>query len=358
MTTRAKTASRVAGIKALRQPLRPLDQELANDRELGAKVSENAARVKAKLGAFAAKKTYAEPRRDLLQDRDIFEEIQRSLRTGHKVRLTSRSPGPVIGGGKTFITTKTSHRLEKEEHHRLKEGRSIGIIRRKVPVHLTDWKAIERIDRRRRKRGELEKVIWVPHWDRTGHLLKGFAWSMAVWERAGAVMTVNIGESVIEAAGRDARGFATHMRERMKRELRAVSNEIGFERPEFFFVVEASELGRPHLHGGITLPQDPQQHRAIRDALYRASHGRAGGAKRTGREIDLRTYETPAIWANYAAKWARGSAERVQGRVFAASTGVRVLGKAWYDLMRRTEGEIGGHQPDDDLIAPLASNRT
>lgn len=134
----ARISARVAHLKALKQPLRPLDQELVNERELSAKVSENAARVKAKLGAFTAKKTYDDPRRDALQDRDIFEGIQRSLRTGHKVCLTARSPGPVIGGGMRFITTKTSHWLEKEELQRIKEGRPIGIIRRQVPVHLTD----------------------------------------------------------------------------------------------------------------------------------------------------------------------------------------------------------------------------
>lgn len=115
---------------------------------------------------------------------------------------------------------------------------------------------------------------------------------MAVWERRGAVMTMNLRESVIEAAGRDPRGFVGHMRERIRRELHTASDQASCDPPEFFFGVEASELGRPHLHGGIIVPQDQQKQRAIRDALYRASHGRAGAANRTGREIDLRTYET------------------------------------------------------------------
>ncbi|MDP2259940.1 MAG: hypothetical protein Q8J89_09515 [Caulobacter sp.] len=284
----------------------------------------------------------------MIADRDIFEEIQLSLRKGHAVRLTSKSPGVVIGEIDTLRTTQTSHRIQKEEQARIKAGHPIGIIRRRLPVLLADWAAIKKVDSARRRRGEIEKVIWVPHWDRTGHMLKGLAWSMSVWEAGGSVLTVNIADSVIEAAERDRRGFASHMRERLQRELRATSQRIGCNTPEFFFVVEASELGTPHLHGGITLPPDGVSRSAIRMALFEAAYGKGASLKRTGREIDLQDFRTPAKWANYAAKWWRGSADRLDGRVFAATSGVRAIGKAWYERMRRTEALIGGHEPEDD----------
>lgn len=351
----SRLKAKVAKLKAKKAPLRPLDQAVANDRELSAQVAENADRVKAKLGALRAENAYADPRRDPLVDRDVFEEIQSSLRHGHHVRLTSRTPGAVIVGGDAFKTTKTSHWIEKAERARIKAGKPIEVIRRAVPVHLETWKAIERVDRSRRRRGNLEKVLWVPHWDRTGYMLKSLGWSMAIWERGGVVMSVNMADAVIQAAQRDQRGFAAHMRERLKRELRAASIKFGFEVPEFFCVVEASDLGVPHLHGGILAPTGEHHRKAVRDALYVASHGKTNKAERTGREVDLKSeYLTPAIWADYAGKWWRGSADRLEGRVFAATTPVRAWGKAWYERMRRTEAKIGGHETEDDVFARLA----
>jgi hypothetical protein len=347
--TNANLQAKAAAKKAAKAPLRPLDQSLANEREQSTKVMENAVRVQARLRAALAENAYAPPRRDDLADRDIFEEIQRSLRGGHQVRLTGKAPTPVNKGVRG-IAKNTSDRINQEEVERLRGGLPIGIVRRRIPVHLDDWKVIDIIDRARRQRGELEKTIWIPHWDRTGDHLKSFAWSMAIWENNGAVMTVNIAPAVVEAADRDGRGFAVHMRERLRRELNKASIKAGYAVPEFFFVVERTELGKPHLHGGITLPDLPPHRQAVRDALFYASHGRELGRKRTGREIDLQPYRTPAIWANYSAKWVRGSRARVDGSVFAATTRVRALGKDWYERMRFSGDLISGHEANLDLI--------
>jgi hypothetical protein len=285
-TTPTRLKAKVAALKAARAPLRPLDQAVANDRELSAKVSENASRLRDKMAARAAKNAYEPPRNDPLADRDIFEEIQRSLRRGHVVRLTSRSPSPVISGIDPLKLSNSADRIRREEKARIKAGEPPGIIRRRLPVHILDWEAIDKIDRARRAKGEVEKIVWVPHWDRTGHMLKTFAWSMAVWERAGAVMSINIADNVIAAAQRDRRGFAAHMRERLKRELSITATRTGFDAPEFFFVVEASQLGRPHLHGGITLPTNEGHRKAIRRALFEAAYGKARRTKPTGREVE------------------------------------------------------------------------
>ncbi len=73
-----------------------LDETLANERERALEVGQNSDRIVEKLKARSSGKVHVNPRADPLQDRDIFKEIQASLRAGASIALTARTGGAVM----------------------------------------------------------------------------------------------------------------------------------------------------------------------------------------------------------------------------------------------------------------------
>jgi hypothetical protein len=303
----AKKTKKLLAIKMSGRGLIPdIDTAIANEKEQGLRVRENDARMKAKLAASASEKVFIPPRRDALADRDIFLEIQASLQAGASIRLTGTM--------------------------------AAGVIRRRTPIHVNEWKKIKAQDMKdNRLHRQLEtwiKTMWVPHWDHTGDSLKSLAWGGAMFKAKGRALTLRLGPEVIRAAGADRQGFAVHMRRRLTRKLKRASEKAGCSIPEFFFIVEDTDVTEVHLHGAILIPDDPAVYKLIRQALAEA--GGEWPRARSGRQVDTPELETPLRWINYIHKWRLGSALRLQGNTFAATNGIRSLGRAWYQNARAT----------------------
>jgi hypothetical protein len=296
-------AAQISAIKTRKHPIRTLDREIGNERELSLRVRANSYRITERLKALRAKKTYQPPRRDDLADRDIFQEIQDSLQHGMTVRLSARS--------------------------------APSVVRRTYPLHQTELNRIRSEDRRNIKAGKLEKTLWVPPWTRTGGRLKAFAWAMTMHEAGARAMTAHIAPKTIEAAKRDKRGFARHIRERIQRELRTRLMGTAVPMPEFFFVVERSTFGREHLHGAIQCGDDETTIRLIREAIYSGCGFRK--AKRSGREVDLRLLFNPARWTAYIAKWHEGTSIDLGDSIFSATSRLRKWSKDFYTYARDNE---------------------
>lgn len=320
--------SRASKILAVRRRasgrLSDMDMDIAKDRERGLEVAQNEARIKERLRASASGKVHRSSRNDELQDRDIFQEIRGSLKAGASVRLTAKS------------------------------GR--GVIKRRTPIHDPEWNKIKAEDRKEKKAHKTSdtwvKTMWVPHWDHTGDLLKGMAWGIAVHERGGRTLNLNLGPKVIDAARRHEQGFATYMRRRISSHLKGAATQLGLPAPDFFFMVEDSDLGKVHLHGGILLPDDKKARDAFRAALMAAGGEWRGG--RNARQLNTVEMETPVRWAGYINKWRLGTAVRINGRTFAATNGIRSMAKDWYQTARAT-GEVlrSGPQYRDTGIIDL-----
>ena len=289
--------------------------EIANAKERALQVNENDARIKAKLAASVSGNVHAAPRRDALADRDIFQEIQGSLKAGATVRLTGRM--------------------------------GCGVIRRKVPVHFQDRKKILAQDRKEKRTHQTSdtwiKTMWIPLWDHTGDMLKALAWGVVTMERGGRALTLRLGPEVIAAASDDPKGFVHHVRRRIAHQMTKVSTTHGIERPEFFFIIEDSDLTEVHLHGAILCPDDPRVLKSVRDGLRKAGGQWRGGG--SARQLDMPKLETPLRWVNYIGKWRLGSALRLDGKTFAATQGLRAEAKHWYGQART------GHQ----LLKPGSS---
>jgi len=298
------------------------DMVFAKERERALEVTQNDARMKERLRASASGKVHRASRNDELQDRDIFQEIRDSLRAGASVRLASKT------------------------------GR--GVIKRRTPIHAPEWTKIKAEDRKEKRNHKTPdtwiKSIWVPHWTHTGDHLKGMAWAIAIHERGGRTLNLNLGPEVIEAARGDRLGFAVHIRRRITRHLKPVAARLSLPVPDFFFMVEDSDLGDVHLHGGILLPHDKHARDAFRAALMTAGGDWRGG--RNARQLNTQELDTPVRWIAYISKWRLGTAIKIQGRTFAATNGVRTMAKDWYQTARAT-GQVlrpGSHYLDTGII--------
>jgi len=182
-------------------------------------------------------------------------------------------------------------------------------------------------------------------------MLKALAWAMVLYEYGGRTLNLNISEAVVNAAHGDPRlTFAQYLRERIKRELTKSLKPLGVACPDFFFAVESTELGKTHLHGAILSRHETTFDGVIREALFHAMSGKK--VMRTGTEVHLDELVTPAKWVNYCAKWWRGSAFDPEGRVFAATSGLRSVARDWYVEARRDEGPLTGHDRVDDGLLP------
>ena len=318
--------SKKAKILAVRRSasgrLSDLDMDIAKERERALEVSQNEARLKDRLRASASGKVHRTSRNDELQDRDIFQELRDSLKAGASVRLAART------------------------------GR--GVIKRKTPIHYPDWTTIKAEDRKEKKNHKTHdtwvKTMWVPHWDHTGDHLKGLAWAIAMHERGGRTLNLNLGPEVSEAGRRDQQGFAVYMRRRITRRLKIVANRLALPVPDFFFMIEDSDLGAAHLHGAILLPNDKRAYNAFRTALREAGGDWRGGS--SARQLDTRELDTPVRWIAYISKWRLGTAFKVQGNTSAATNGVRSMARDWYQTARAS-GQVlrpGSHYLDTGII--------
>lgn len=279
-----------------------LDKVVANEKEFGLRVAANAVRVNAKLRARSSGKMFQSPRRDPLADRDIVEHLQRSIEAGASVRFGSRE-GPLV------------RRLP-------------------TPMHQANWKVLSAEDRKTKNRlkptDSWVKAMWLPHPDHTGDMLKALSWGCSMSGVGARSLTLHLGDEVIDAAKADPLGFVRHIQMRIARELkRAFRSVKGAVLPEYFFTVEDTDLGRPHVHGGIQLPNEDRAYlRIVREALKKA--GGNSHHRETGRQLHMPELETPARWVNYLSKWVLGSAVRHDGGHFAATNGIRRQGRAWY----------------------------
>lgn len=324
---------------------RELDRQLSNQREFGARLQENAAYVRARLRACWANNTYVAPRRNLIADRDIFEEIQRLLRCGDVVRLTKRTPAPVIGEkDRSKHHISYAKQLLANERRRVQRKLPLDVERRVLPIFEATWDVIDRINKQRRRRGENERTFWVPRWVDTGPMLKAMSWGMVCYEGGGQVLNLNPTELVLRAAHADPRQSpARHLRERVRRSL---AQEFGAEAPDFFFTLERPVLNVAHLHGAIMAPCGKFPTSRLRNALYRAVTDAAH--VRSATDVHMVDLDTPVKWIDYCAKWVRGAQDRSDASPFAATSGMRKRAKNWYEDARSTEIPIPGHLGSPD----------
>lgn len=291
-----------------RRELSP-DQVLANEKEAWLRVFANDLRVKAKLKTRLSGKIFEPPRRDPLADRDIVKHIQRSIQAGATVRFSGRE-GPLVW-------------------------------RIPTPMHQANWNVIDAENRKAKKKlkpaDSWIKTMWLPHPDHTGDMLKALSWGCSMSGPAARSLTLHLGDEVIMVARADPVGFVRHMQIRMAKELkRAFRSVDGAVLPEYFFTVEDTDLGRPHIHGAIQLPNEDRAYLdVVREALKKA--GGKSHHKETGRQLHMPELETPARWVNYLSKWVLGSAVRHDGGKFAATNGIRRQGRAWYVKARAGE---------------------
>lgn len=271
-----------------------LAKEFERERAKSAATRQKSERTKRRLRDRSSGKPTPAIRRDVEFDELLFKGILASLAEGEPVRLTSRK-GPGV----------TDYRHQK-----------------------------------RRRREDIQNphhAFHALHWDHTGDRMKALAWGLALKERSGRTMSLHLSDSVIAMAEESKLGFAAFLRERIKRKLRHYLGQEGTPLPDFFFMVETKPGTPVHLHGGIMVPEAPDSEALVRKAL-KAAGGDWGSS---GRQLDLRPFTSVIGWVRYVSKWQLTTALHLRDKnIMAATSGLRVLARAWYERARSTEDVI------------------
>lgn len=166
-----------------------------------------------------------------------------------------------------------------------------------------------------------------PSWERTTEIIKAIYSHRAVTEAGGHSFSLNLGPDVIAAAEADAKGFADYVRRRIDRELkRKFGRSIGV-----WFVVEITDKGRPHLHGGLTI--NANEIDAATKALAKAG-GKWANEHRAERQVDIRV-RTDDEWPLYACGNLSRTGKKISGSLLAKSRDLTRLARQLYEADRK-----------------------
>lgn len=146
-----------------------------------------------------------------------------------------------------------------------------------------------------------------PRWDEADELLKATFFHREIAKHQAISFTLNLSPEIAAAAKADPSSFTVHVRRRLARSLKKT---FGHPVP-FWFAIDISRHGRPHLHGGIAVSHN--QLGRLTEALRRA--GGTWAAKR-GKEhqVALGT-RLDDEWPRYATKAIRPQAQAQFGKM-------------------------------------------
>jgi len=186
-----------------------------------------------------------------------------------------------------------------------------------------------------------EAKVVVPHWEKATLPMRMFAMASSAGAAGARDFTLHLNEAVLAfALGGDGTSFAKRMLRRMKDALAAEFGAVGLFPPDFFFQVEQATGQAPHLHGVVIIGPDP---RAL--ALTRDACGKAGGtpwktSPHINTQVDIGGLPEPVGWVSYITKFREVTKSSIGANTFAATMGIRSMGKAWYQAMRASGGVV------------------
>jgi len=184
-----------------------------------------------------------------------------------------------------------------------------------------------------------DPMIIVPHWEKATLRLRMLGMSVAAGKRGGRDFTLHLNEAVMASAlSGDGKSFAKRMHRRLKDKLASAYGAAGLPSPDFFFQVERGRGEAPHLHGVIIIPDDSPL-TLLREALRQAGGDPWKRARHVATQVDIGELTEPVGWVSYITKFAEITKEDVGDNTFAATFGMRAIGKDWYQRARMT-GEL------------------
>lgn len=165
-----------------------------------------------------------------------------------------------------------------------------------------------------------------PSWERTTEIIKAIYAHRAVSETGGHTFSLNLGPDVIAAAEADAKGFADYVRRRLDRCLK---RKFG-RNVDLWFVVEITDKGRPHLHGGLTI--NANEIDAATKALAKAG-GKWANEHRAERQVDIGV-RTDDEWPLYACGTLSSTGKKISGSLLAKSRELTRRARQLYEADR------------------------
>ena len=179
-----------------------------------------------------------------------------------------------------------------------------------------------------------EPMIVVPHWEKTTLPLRVLAMSVGAGKLGARDFTLHLSDDVLDyALGGDGQSFAKRMLRRLKDSLALEYGKVGMTPPDFLFQVERGRGEKPHIHGVIIAPDDMPLVR-LRAALRKAGGDPWKKTPHVPTQVDIGELPEPVGWVGYIIKFAEITKKDVGDNTFAATLGMRAIGKDWYQRAR------------------------
>lgn len=182
----------------------------------------------------------------------------------------------------------------------------------------------------RDKIDEEEHRLWphvkpFPPWRDTHDELKAIYYQRVLAEGgATCTFTVNLSQDVLAVGSARTESFMKFVQERLARHLK---HEL--KQPiSYWFAIETSTAGRPHLHGAFRIDQHDLD--VVREALQGVS--RAGAGVPVPRAVVLAPVSDGPGWAGYAMKNLALTKKQLGAKVLSASAGIRHRAEQLYNL--------------------------
>lgn len=162
-----------------------------------------------------------------------------------------------------------------------------------------------------------------PRWDEASALAKAVFFHREVAKRGGVSFTLNLSPEVENAARADPRSFTEHIKRRLSRHLKSAFGKS----VDFWFGLDISPAGRPHLHGGIVVTHNEAE--ALLRALTRA--GGEWGSVRGARHQAHLGARLDDDWGTYATKKISPSRQAEYGSMLCVTDNIRRCTRVSFD---------------------------
>jgi hypothetical protein len=174
-----------------------------------------------------------------------------------------------------------------------------------------------------------KKTTRIHAWEHTTDYAKVVSANRAIALTGRAyAFTLNLSPKQIAAANDNLKGFTDHFKRRISRSLTRADTANAV----YWFAVDVTPAGRPHLHGAIE-DNDNLGRDSIERALC-AAGGKWASIHHARRQCDLQPLCTPDVWANYCLR-NQGKVKRlIVGKAVSITGPLRRRAKCYYDALR------------------------
>lgn len=204
----------------------------------------------------------------------------------------------------------------------------------------------------KRARADKSDTRKAPAWRYTTEIIRGASYIRTVSTTgAGLSWSLNLGGTVLKAANDDATRFMGGFQDRLSKALKA---EFG-EARDFFFAIETTPAGRPHLHGAVDCTENDRERL---EAVLARCGGAWGSAHHKERQAHAGVLWGPDGWVRYTLKGMARTKRLLRLKaVLCVTRGCRSRAAALWEASRLRPAPTAGASPAAPGERPACASR-